>query len=281
MKKPVSGLMKLWAYVSFALVLAAVLFMFGYVFWRGWPSLSWEFLTTAPSGSVLGSEGGIFPAIIGSFAFTLVAVVLGAIPAIACALYLSFYCQNRKLAAFVRLIVQCIAGIPSIVLGLFAYSFVVRDLALGRCVLASGIALAIMILPFIEVRAEKAFGELPRSMVESSAALGCSKAYMLTRLALPACKGELVSGVVLGACYAAGATAPLIFTGAVAFARIPTSVFEPAMALPMHLYLLVAQGATSLGTAFGTAFVMMALILISNILATLYARRSSHSWNQS
>lgn len=183
------------------------------------------------------------------------------------------------MAGLIRMVIQCISGIPSIVLGLFAYSFLVRDLAWGRCILSSGVALAVMILPFIEVRAEKTFRELPKQLVQSSYALGCSRFYTIRKIVLPACKGEIVSGVILGGCYAMGATAPLIFTGAVAYSGLPARLSAPAMALPMHLYLLVAQGATSMDAAYGTAFVMMALILISNLLATIYARRSQKKWN--
>ena len=267
-------LTKLWAYGGIILVIAAVLFLFIYIFSQGAATISWEFLTEAPKGAILGEEGGIFPAIVGSLWFTGLALFLGGIPAIAAALFVVFYCENKRLSGLIRLVVQCIAGIPSIVLGLFAYSFMVRDLGIGRCILSSSTALAVMILPFIEVRAEKAFRELPQETIHSSYALGCSRCYTIWRIVLPATRGELVSGLILGGCYAMGATAPLIFTGAVAFSAVPHSIFEPAMALPMHLYLLVAQGATSMPTAYGTAFVMMALILLSNLLATLYAGRS-------
>jgi phosphate transport system permease protein len=135
-----------------------------------------------------------------------------------------------------------------------------------------------MIIPFIEVRAEKAFRELPEQMLGASYSLGCSKAYTIFKIVLPFCLGELVSGIILGACYAMGATAPLIFTGAVAYASVPDSIFEPAMALPLHLYLLVAQGSTSLDLAYGTAFVMMIIILISNLLVTIYAQRRYRKW---
>lgn len=274
-------IVKIWAYASMAVVLALVVFLFGFVFFQGADTISMEFLTKSPSGKVLGEEGGIFPAIVGSFCFTATAVLFGSIPAIATALYLVFYCKNKMMDGVIRFVVRCISGIPSIVLGLFAYSFLVKELQWGRCILSSGCALAIMILPFIEVRAEKAFRELPDDLIRASEALGCSKAYTIRKIVLPACKGELVSGVILGGCYAMGATAPIIFTGAVAYAGIPKSFMEPAMALPLHLYLLVAQGATSLDLAYGTAFVMMAILFISNLLATFYARRSERIWRQS
>lgn len=270
-----------WAWISMLAVCGVIAFLFLYIFIQGAHVISWDFLTKAPSGAVLGTEGGIFPAIVGSLLFTLTAVVLGGIPAIATALFLTFYCPSERMESVIRIVIQCIAGIPSIVLGLFSYSFLVRDLNWGRCIMSSGVALAIMILPFIEVRAEKAFRELSPQMIHSSYTLGCSRFYTVTRIVLPACRGELVSGIILGGCYAMGATAPMIFTGAVAYASVPTSLMQPAMALPMHLYLLLAQGATSMDLAYGTAFVMMALILVSNILATVYARRSVKKWKRS
>lgn len=274
-------LTKLWACAGMLVTAGAVVFLFAYIFYRGAGSVSWEFLTQPPRGAVLGEEGGIFPAVVGSLCFTATAVALGGIPAVATALYMAFYCRRRRLSGAIRMVVQCISGIPSIVLGLFAYSFLVRDLGWGRCVLSGGVALAVMILPFIEVRAEKAFRELPPQMLQASYALGCSRFYTIRKIVLPACRGELVSGMILGGCYAMGATAPLIFTGAVAFSSLPVRLTQPAMALPMHLYLLLAQGETSMGTAYGTAFVMMALILVSNLLATVYAERSGRRWKQS
>lgn len=276
--RALSWLIRIWAWLSIGLLLAIVVFLFAFIFYQGAGRITPEFLTASPTGAVLGSEGGIFPAIAGSFAFTTCAVVLASIPAIATALYLVFFCKNRKKKALMRLAVQCLAGIPSIVLGLFAYSVFVKDAGWGRCVLSASIALGIMILPFIEVRAEKAFEEVPQELVQASLNLGCSLPYTIGRIALPMCLGELVSAITLGACYAVGATAPIMFTGAVAFAAAPTSLFEPAMALPMHLYLQIAQGTTSLETAFGTAFVLMALVLISNIIASLLAQRSAKRW---
>ena len=267
-------LVKLWAYLGIAVSVGVVVFLFAFVFIKGAGTVSWEFLTEAPKGAVLGEEGGIFPAIIGSLFFTVTALVIGGIPAVATAIYLVFYCTSKRISGFIRLTVQCISGIPSIVLGLFAYSLLVKTLGLGRCVLSSGVALGIMVLPFIEVRCEKSFLEVPYELVAASCNMGCSKSYTVVHAVLPMCKGELVSALILGGCYAMGATAPMIFTGAVAFAAVPKSILEPAMALPLHLYLLVAQGHTSLPTAYGTAFVMMVLILLSNILATMYGARS-------
>lgn len=273
-----SKILKYWAYISICIVLGIIVFLFLFVFVKGAGTISWEFLTQAPKGAVLGTEGGIFPAIIGSLFFTGTAVVLGSIPAISTAVFLTFYCDNKKVERMVRLVIQCISGLPSIVLGLFSYSFLVKELDFGRCVFSAGAALGIMIIPFIEVRAEKAFREVPDQIMKASYYLGCSKAYTIFRIVIPMCLGELISGIILGGCYAMGATAPLMFTGAVAYASVPHSLLEPAMALPLHLYLLVAQGDTSLDLAYGTALVMMMMILIRNLLVTIYAGRRYRRW---
>ncbi|ETP73318.1 ABC-type phosphate transport system, permease component [Lachnospiraceae bacterium JC7] len=273
-------LIKLWAYMGIVIIFMVTVFFFAYIFLEGHSVISREFIFEAPSGMVLGSEGGIFPAITGSLAFTLTAVIIGSVPAVSTALYVVYFCKKSRMTELIHTVVQCFSGIPSIVLGLFSYSLFVRDLNFGRCILSGGIALGIMILPFIEVRAEKTFRELDPAMVRSAYALGCTKTHTIWTIVLPACRGELFSGIILGGCYAMGATAPMIFTGAVAYAGNPTSLFKPAMALPLHLYLLVAQGHTSLDMAYGTAFVMMAVILFSNILVTIYARRRHYTWNQ-
>lgn len=272
-------LVKIWAYVSMAVTASVIVFLFAYVLSQGASVIDLAFITERPRGAVLGSEGGIWPAIAGSLWFTGTAVLLGGIPALATAVYLVFYCRSKRVYSFIRTVIQSIAGIPSIALGLFSYSLLVRTMGLGRCILAGGIALAIMIFPFIAVRIEKALREIPAELILSSYALGISRSYTVTKLVLHAIRGELVSGFILGSCFAMGATAPLIFTGGVAYAAPPDSVMEPAMALPLHLYLLLAQG-TSMPQVYGTAFVLMIIVLVSNTLATLYARREKRTWKQ-
>lgn len=267
----------LWAYTAMILTVGIVLFLFAYIFVLGRPAITWEFLTGTPKGSILGSEGGILPAIVGSLLFTLVACVFGGILGIATALYLVFYCKSPRLTVVIQTVIQCIAGVPSIVLGLFGYSMLVMHLGIGRCLLAGGITQGIMVLPFIEIRAEKVFREFPQELVNAAYALGVSQAHVLRTIVLPGCRGGLVSGVILGACYAMGAAAPLIFTGAVVNAPVPRSLLTPAMALPNHLYALLTQG-ISTTNAYGTAFVLMAIVLVSNLLATVYANGRSKKW---
>lgn len=267
-----SRLLHLWAAVSFLLTVGLILFLFLFIFIKGAGAISWQFLTDVPRGLVLGTEGGILPAILGSLLFTLVAVLFASLLGVGGAIYRVFYCRSRRISSVVSLVMQCLAGVPSIVLGLFGYSLLVLQLGWGKCLLAGGITQGIMILPFIEVRAEKALRETEQGALLASYALGVSRAYTLRKVVLPSELPRLLSAVILGGLYATGAAAPLIFTGAVIYAKAPTSLMDPAMALPYHLYMLLTQG-TSTEMAYGTAFVLMALVLLGNTLATFFAWR--------
>ena len=279
-RKPLTALLfRLWTTLSILATCSAIGFIRFYILFRGFRTISPEFLLTPPKGMVLGEEGGIAPAITGSLWFSGTAVLFGGVPAIATALYQVFLAKSRRTVGWIHLVIQCMSGIPSIVLGLFSYSFLIRTLGFGRCILSGGIALAIMILPFIEVKAEKIFAEVPPEILEASYAMGCSRAYTIRKIVLPYCIGELISALVLGGCFAMGATPPILFTGAVAYAGHPTGLMEPAMALPLHLYLLLAQGTTSLRTAYGTAFIMIAVLLICNLLALLYSEFRRRKWS--
>jgi len=265
-------LVKLWAFFGCFLTFGILLFLFVHIFSRGFGAISWEFLTSAPKGMVLGTEGGILPAIVGSACYTAIACLIGALLGIATAIYQVYYCPRKGLSDGIALVMKCMAGVPSIVMGLFGYSLLVLRLGWGKCLLAGGVTQGIMILPFIQVRAEKTLREMDPALVKASYGLGASRFYTLRRIVLPQCFPQLLSALILGACYAMGAAAPLIFTGAVIIAKVPKSLMKPAMALPYHLYMLLTQG-TSGENAYGTAFVMMFLVLVSNGLATYFAWR--------
>lgn len=265
-------LVRLWAVLSFAATAGVIFFLFAYIFRGGAEAISWEFLTQSPKGAIIGTKGGIYPAIVGSACFTGIACLFAVILGISAAIYQVYYCPSSKVAAAISLVMRCMAGVPSIVMGLFGYSLLVLTLGWGKCVLAGGITQGVMILPFIQVRAEKALREVDPALVKASYGLGMSRAYTIRRIILPQCLPQLVSGVILGACYAMGAAAPLIFTGAVIIAKAPKSLYKPAMALPYHLYMLLTQG-TSAKNAYGTAFVMMMVVLVTNTLATWFAWR--------
>ena len=267
-----SSLVRFWAIAACLLSLGTVLFLLLFVFWKGGSAISWEFLTQPPKGTVLGTEGGIFPAIAGSLLYTVIAVIFASVLGTATALYQVFYCKSKKRADAISLIMQCMAGVPSIVMGLFGYSLLVLALGWGKCLLSGGITQGIMILPYIAVRAEKAFREVDNDALRASWALGVSRGYTVRHIALPAARRELISAMILGGAYAMGAAAPLIYTGAVLLSRIPTNLMQPAMALPYHLYMLLTQGFAP-ENAYGTAFVLMLLVLIMNVIAALIAGR--------
>ena len=273
-------LLFLYSFLSFLLIFSALLFFFLYIFYKGYKVISPSFLLEAPKGMVLGEEGGIFPAITGSLAFSLTALVLSGLPSLFTAIYMVFYAKEGRTKESLHFFIHLLSGVPSIVLGLFSYSLFVYQLKLGRSVLSGAIALAIMIFPFMEIRMEKIFEEVPKSYLHSSESLGCSKGYTLRKLVLPYTLPELLSTMLLAFCFALGATPPILFTGGVAFAKSPTSLLSPAMALPLHLYLLLVQGGSSLSRAYGTALVMLFLLLIGNGIASLLTAYCHRKWQK-
>lgn len=276
MKKIVKDILfGIWYFISGFIVISIILYIFLYILKKGIGVITIEFLTERPKGMPLGMEGGILPAILGSLSLIGIACISAGILGISTAIYLTLYCENNKLRDIVHLIISSIAGIPSIVIGLFGYSFLVYFLGIGISLLAGGITLGIMIFPYIEVVSEKAINGVDKKLVLSSYALGISKSYTFFKIILPKCCGEIVSGIVLSSGFALGAAAPVMFTAAVISAPNPNSLFSPVMALPYHLYILVTQG-ISQEKAYGTSLVLIFLVVLINIIANvlLYFTRS-------
>ena len=161
-------LLFLYSFLSFLLIFSALLFFFLYIFYKGYKVISPSFLLEAPKGMVLGEEGGIFPAITGSLAFSLTALVLSGLPSLFTAIFMVFYAKEGRVKESLHFFIHLLSGVPSIVLGLFSYSLFVYQFKLGRSVLSGAIALAIMIFPFMEIRMEKIFEEVPKSYLQSS-----------------------------------------------------------------------------------------------------------------
>ncbi len=270
-------LFKIWIILSTLMVVTVVIYIFGYIFKNGISSINREFIFQDPKGMPIGSEGGVFPAIIGSLFLMLISCIFATVLAISTAIYTVLYCRFKKIESIIHLIVQCMAGTPSIVLGLFGYTLLVLYLRLGRSLLSAGITLGIMIFPYIEVRVEKTIKEIDKNIIASSYALGISKAHTILKLILPICKKDIISAITLAGGFAMGATAPIILTGAVIFAPIPKSLSSPVMALPFHLYILTGEG-ISLERSYGTALVLIMILLIINIVSVvLNIRGREHS----
>lgn len=257
---------KTWIIISAIIVFLIVTYIFGYIFINGLSSINFEFIFGDPRGMPIGSEGGIFPAIVGSLFLMVIACIFASILAISTSLYTVFYAKSKKIESIIHLIIQSMAGIPSIVLGLFGYTLLVLNLRLGRSLLSGGITLGIMIFPYIQVRVEKTLSEVDKDIIGSSYALGVSKSYTIFRLILPLCKTDIISAITMAGGFAMGASAPIILTAAVIFAPIPKSLSAPVMALPFHLYMLTGEG-ISLEKAYGTALVLIMILLIINITA--------------
>lgn len=262
------SILKMWIIISGIIVFTIVGYILGYIFKNGIGSINLEFIFEDPKGMPIGSEGGIFPAIVGSLFLMLISCIFASILAISTSIYTVFYCKSKRIEGLIHLIVQSMAGIPSIVLGLFGYTLLVLNLRLGRSVLSGGITLGIMIFPYIQIRVEKTLREVEKDIIGSSYVLGMSKAYTIYKLILPLCKADIISAITMAAGFAMGAAAPIILTAAVLFAPIPKSLSAPVMALPFHLYMLTGEG-ISLEKAYGTALVLIMILLIINILSII------------
>jgi len=251
-----------WIFFSVILVTGMAIYVMGHIIVNGWRSISLDFLISSPRGMPLGSEGGIFPAIIGSLALGIVSMLLASILGIATAIYLYQYCASQRIYSFIRLVVQCIAGIPSIVLGLFGYTFFVVSMGMGYSLLAGGLTLSIMIYPIVTINTEKALAEIQKEQTLVSYSLGVSKSHTFFHVIWPERKNDILSGVLLGTVYAMGATAPIMLTAAVLSASSPTSLFEPVMALPYHLYIMASER-ISIQNSYGTALVLLMVLFIA------------------
>ncbi|MBD5639802.1 phosphate ABC transporter permease PstA [Clostridium botulinum] len=273
MKKSLKDiLLLLWYFLSTFLVVFIVFFIIAYVIKNGIHTINKDFLLDNPKGMPLGKEGGIFPAIVGSLLLMFISSITASILGISTAVYLTLYNKNKKIDSIIHIIIHSISGVPSIVLGLFGYSFLVFFLDLGVSLLAGAITLSIMIFPYIEVVTERAIEEVDKKLIVSSYSLGIDKTYTFFKIILPQCVEEIVSGIMLSGGFAMGATAPIMLTSAVISAPTPDSIMSPVMALSYHLYILISQG-ISMENAYGTAFVLMSILIILNFLSMLIVRR--------
>lgn len=236
---------------------------------KGLPALSWSFLTEYPKKGMTG--GGIFPAIFGTTIVTVLATVLAALPGIACAIYLNEYAPDNGFSRLIRASIRNLAGVPSIVYGLFGVAVFVRFFGMGASVLASGCTLALLTLPSIITTTEEALRNVPRLTREGALALGATKWETIWTVVLPSAVPGILTGVILALSRAAGETAPILFTGVVFYNRyLPASAFDEFMALPYHLYILSTQHHSIEQVrplAYATALILMGLVFLLNLTA--------------
>jgi len=242
---------------------------------RGWRAINWTFLSQAPRESM--TEGGILPCIVGTLCLGLGAIAVALPIGVASAIYLNEYARAGKLLRIIRLGINNLAGVPSIVFGLFGLAFFVVWLQFGVSILSGALTLGAMSLPVIIGSSEEALRAVPDTYREASLGLGATKWQTVYRVVLPASLPGILTGAILGLSRAAGETAPIMFTAAVFFTpSLPKSIFDEIMALPYHIYVLATAGTEIEKTRhlqYGTALVLIALVLGLNLVAILYRAR--------
>jgi phosphate transport system permease protein len=258
------------------LVVVPILIVIGIIFVRGMEVINWEFLTAMPRDGM--KAGGIFPAIVGTLLLTL-GTALVAIPVgVGGAIYLSEYARDSWVTRTIRLAIVNLAGIPSVVYGLFGLGMFVLFLQFGTSIVAGALTLAIMTLPIIISTSEEALLSVPTEFRTVSFSLGGTRWQGVRRVVLPQALPGIITGVILGLLRAAGETAPILFTVAAFYLpSLPRSVFDQTMALPYHLYVISTQvPGMPEKMQYGTALVLLVMVLSLSLVATIirsYYRR--------
>jgi len=249
---------------------------------HGLPVINWAFLSEMPRRG--GSEGGILPAIVGTLYLTLGTVAIALPVGIGTAIYLSEYAAPGRLTETIRLAITTLAGVPSIVFGLFGLGLFVLFCQFGPSLLAGSLTLACMVLPTIIVTSEESLRAVPQAFRQASLALGATKWEAIRTAVLPYSVSGIITGAILGIGRAAGETAPILLTVAAFFLpKLPGSIFDQVMALPYHLYILATQHPDTdkvLPLQYGTAFVLLAMVLglsLGAILIRVHFRRK-YKW---
>lgn len=252
-----------------AIVVIPILFVIGYVFWNGFSSLTWTFLTQPPRNGM--TEGGIMPAILGTVILTFGTAIVAMPLAIAAAIYLAEYARDNRLTRYIRLAIVNLAGIPSIVYGLFGLGMFVLFMGLGTSIIAGALTLGIMTMPVVISTAEEAILAVPQQFRTVSLSLGATHWQTIRHQVLPHALPGILTGVILGLGRAAGETAPILFTVAAFYLPdLPRSIFDQTMALPYHLYVISTQvPGMPLSIQYGTALVLLLFVLSLTLIATL------------
>jgi phosphate transport system permease protein len=270
-QKIVFTLFRLAAVINCTALLAVIVFLAA----KGWRAVSWTFITQAPYEAM--TKGGIMPAIVGTVVLGLGAIVVALPIGVISAIYLHEYAREGLVVRLIRLGINNLAGVPSVVFGLFGLAFFVVWAGLGVSILSGALTLAALSLPVIIASSEEAFRSVPDTYREASYGLGATKAQTVFRVVLPTALPGILTGAILGLSRAAGETVPIMFTAAVFFRPdLPHSLLDPVMALPYHIFVLATAGTHIEATRplqYGTALVLIVLVLSLNLVAILYRSR--------
>ena len=254
------------------LILAVILYD---IISKGACIISWKFLTSMPTDGM--TRGGILPAILGTFLVTVITAILAIPLGMGCAIYLNEYAKDSAVTRIIRMSIRNLSGVPSIVYGLFGVILFVQLMNIGTCILAAGLTLGLMTLPWTITASEEALKNVPSSYREGALALGATKWQTIKTNVLPYSIPGMLTCTILGLSRAAGETAPILFTGAAFYLPyLPKSLFDQFMALPYHLYIMSTQHhaiSKVRPIAYGTALVLIILVFIMNLFAVILRYR--------
>ncbi|RRN78171.1 phosphate ABC transporter permease PstA [Pseudoxanthomonas sp. SGD-10] len=243
------------------------------IFWdlisKGMPALSWEFITASPTEGM--TKGGILPAIVGTVLLTIISAVAAVPFGISCAVYLSEYATDTWINRLIRACIRNLAGVPSIIYGLFGLALFVEALAMGTSLLSAGLTLGLLSMPYVITTTEEALRRVPASTREAALAVGATQFESIRDVVMPSALPGILTGVVLSLSRAAGETAPILFTGVAFYINSPTAALnQEFMALPYHLYMLSTQHHAIEEVrplAYGTALVLLLVVFLLNLTA--------------
>ena len=262
-----------------AVTLFVILFFVAY---NGIHVLSWEFITQPPLDAM--TKGGIFPVIVGTVLLTVLCMIAVIPIGVTTAIFLSEYAKPGFILNMVMMSIYTLAGVPSVVFGLFGLAVFVVAFNFGMSLLAGSLTLAVMVLPYIISTSEEAVKAVPYSFREASLACGATKWQTIKKVVLPTAMPGILTGAILGTAKVSGETAPIMFTAAAFFTPgVPRSLFEPVMALPYHIYVLATAGThieETRGIQYGTALTLIALVLGMNLLGIILRakQRKKRAW---
>jgi len=257
-----------------AIVVLSLIAILSFIIYNGISVINWNFLTTMPEDGM--TKGGIYPAIIGTLCLVAGSMIFAIPIGVFSGIYINEYTKDSFLKRFIKLMTNNLSGIPSIVFGLFGMSLFVNTLGFGDSIIAGSLTLGLMVLPVVIRTTEEALKSVDDSFRHGSLALGATKLQTVRKVVLPMAFPNIITGIILSVGRVSGETAPILFTVAAYFLpKLPSGIFDQVMALPYHLYVISTSGTNieeSRPIAYGTALVLIGLVLIVNLLANALRR---------
>lgn len=274
-RKRMSQKSAFWTFRILSFCVVGILFwILGFIVVNGIGVVNWEFLTTYPTEGM--TSGGIFPAIIGTLYLVAGSVIIAFPIGVMSGIYISEYAHNNWLVKLIRVMTNNLSAVPSIVFGLFGMALFVTAFGFGDSIIAGSFTLALLVLPIVIRTTEEAMNSIDNSFRIGSLALGATKLQTISKILLPIAFPNIITGLILAVGRVSGETAPILFTAVAYFLpQLPDSVFDQVMALPYHLYVIATSGTdleASRPMAYGTALVLIAIVLVINLIANALRR---------